>query len=510
MRFKGFIGPAYTLKSVNVDAQRCVNLYPEINEMNNGKAAEIAWLRSTPGLEKVLEIGTGPIRLVHFDDTPTSTFGPDKRFFVASGSQMFMVTNVLGVWTSTLLGDLQTSTGVIKASSIALGVGIDDTPITAITVFVDGTYSYAFVGEDFGGPPVTGYGYYFSEFSTLGYSSVGGATHVVNIDGYFIYVNGTNRFFVSDLNSLVVDPLSFASSEGSADNIVAAISNTRDLWLFNEKTTEVFVNTGNSDFPFERVQGGFIEKGCVAGYSVAKIDGVVFWLGRDESGEGIVYAAQGLSPQRISTHAIESEISTYANISSSSGYTYQKDGHSFYVLNFDEATWVYDLTTKLWHERAFTSSGVLERHRANNHAFVPEYGIHFVGDYESNKLYKLNEDYYLDDTDYITRLRSSPHVSNELKQIFCKSFQLDIEAGVGLDGTTQGTDPQIMFQYSDDGGHTWSSELTASMGKIGEYKKRAIWRRLGTFRDRVFQVKITDPVKVALIGAELDAEGGSN
>jgi hypothetical protein len=63
-----------------------------------------------------------------------------------------------------------------------------------------------------------------------------------------------------------------------------------------------------------------------------------------------------------------------------------------------------------------------------------------------------------------------------------------------------------MLRWSDDGGHTWSNEHWKSMGQIGQYGKRVIWRRLGMttkIRDRVYEVSGTDPVKIAIMGAEL-------
>jgi hypothetical protein len=351
--------------------------------------------------------------------------------------------------------------------------------------------------------------------AAFGYNSVDNATHIAWIDGYFI-VNqgGTNKFYVSDLKGFNIDTLSFTSAEGSPDIIIALISNNRDLWVFGERSVEVYTNTGNADFPFERIPGGFLEVGCAAGYSVAKIDGTILWLGRSNEGQGQVFAAKGMTPQRVSTHAIEQAISSYTNPSSATAYTYEAKGHKFYVLNFDEATWVYDLTTGLWHERAYTSEGNLVRHRAGTCAYSPGGNSHLVGDYENNKLYIMRDGYYLDDEDAITRLRSTPHVSSGLDRLFCPKFQVDMEVGVGLDGGGQGSDPQVMLDWSDDGGNTWSSEIWAAIGRviggIGEFKTRVIWRRLGSFRDRIFRLKVTDPVKVTLLSAEIDVEKGSS
>lgn len=507
MKFTGFIGPSYTLDSVNVDAQRCVNLYPEIIESGTGKGGQRAYLKATPGLKKILEVGDGPIRLVHVDSI--------GRVFVVSGNQLFTIKRTDGVWSSTLCDTqgeagtgsaftFDTDSGLMKAASMSfLGDGTDSS-----TVFVDGTDNYIF--WQFGPTNIA-----VGKLSSAGFGDVPTATDIVWVDGSFV-VNegGTNKFWVSDLQSFNIDALSFASSEGDPDLVLALAVNHRDLWVFNEKTTEIYSNTGNADFPFERVGGGFLEIGLAAKRSVAKAEGTLLWLGSSAEGRGIIYAARGMTPQRVSTHAIEQAINGYADISTATAYTYQWKGHSFYVLNFAEATWAYDLSTGLWHERAYTNNGDLERYRADTHAFSSLYGVHVLGDYANAKVYIFDDEFYYDDvTTPITRLRAFPHVSTEdLKRVFCSRLQIDMETGIGLP-SGQGSDPQVMLDWSNDGGHTWSDESWTSaggqVGGIGEFKKRVQWRRLGSFRDRVFRIKITDPVPVTLIDAFIDFEVGA-
>lgn len=647
MKLQGFIGPAYSLSSSNVDAQRCVNMYPVKIESGTGKGGQQYYLKATPGLLELCTAGDGPIRLIHVDSI--------GRIFVVSGNKLYVLTESAGTWTATLCdtsgtagtGDpfvFDTSEGPVKAASMSfVGDGTDSS-----TLFVDGVNNYLYYDSS---PDVLGYlddgeiltctfafstyadvtftisdssdivtfenkiiafdtytgssgtgvsiwlasvnsggttfiqlsvsvasnaatfttaqlvewinngsvsgrsdvtrftagnvvyqNYYNLsasggdstsvrtvsptpglDFETLvtggvagfGYGIVPNATHVQWSDGYFL-VNegGTNKFFVSDLKSFNIDTLEFASAEGSPDLLVGLIVNHRNLILFGELTTEIFVNTGNGDFPFERVQGGFLEIGCVAKYSISKASGTVFFLGKSDIGQSMVYSMQGLSVQRISNHAIEYAISTYENISTATAYNYEDNGVIFYVLNFDEATWVYDVSTGSWHERAYTNAGTLERHRVEVHAFDAATKTHLGGDYETNKIYAISNDVYADDGDEITRLRSSPHLSADLKRLFCSSFQLDMEVGIGLDGGVQGSSPTVMFDFSDDGGHTWSSESWAladnAAGSIGEYKTRVRWTRLGSFRDRIFRVKMTDPVKTIWIDAQLDVIAGES
>jgi hypothetical protein len=132
-----------------------------------------------------------------------------------------------------------------------------------------------------------------------------------------------------------------------------------------------------------------------------------------------------------------------------------------------------------------------------------------VGDYSNGNLYQFDDETYTDDGAPITRLRRAPHISNTGERIFHRAFQLDLEAGVGL-ASGNGSDPRAILRWSNDGGHIWSDERWTSMGKQGEYTRRVIWRRLGSDRDRVYEVKISDPVKVTLISAYLETEAAAH
>jgi hypothetical protein len=260
-----------------------------------------------------------------------------------------------------------------------------------------------------------------------------------------------------------------------------------------------------------RIQGAFNEIGCIAAYSVAKLDNGLFWLGADARGNGIVYRSKGYSGERVSTHAVEWQIQQYPTLADAVAYTYQQDGHSFYVLNFPTAdtTWVYDVATGAWHERAGWDLGQFTRHRGNcqmnfNNEIV-------IGDYRSGQIYAYDLNIY-DEAGSIQKWlrswRALPTGQNDLNRTTQHSLQLDCQTGVGLDGDVQGTNPQVMLRWSDDGGHTWSNEHWKSMGQIGRTGFRTIWRRLGMtlkLRDRVYEVSGTDPVKIAIMGAELHA-----
>lgn len=479
MRFTGFIGPSYVMNSRNVDCQRCIGLYPELHELGRGKAQEVASLRATPGHELLATIGSGPYRGVWFTSTGV--------LYVVSGNKLYSVDSA---WSATERGTLNTASGYVSMADNGIQL-----------VIVDGSNGYY----------LTLLTNVFAEITDDEF--IGDATHVTNQDGYFIFNrSGTDQFYISALDGITFDGSDFSSADQYPGSVKGLVSFQGNLWIFKERTTEPHFNDGSSDFPFVRIQGASFDVGLAAPFSIAKGVSTIFWLGKDENGAGAVYMAQGYQPQRISTHPIENEIQSYDEMSDAIGYFYQANGHQFYVLNFPSAdtTWVYDVTTRMWHERVYLNEGQLERQRGIVHAFA--YDTHVVGDYENGKLYALRDTVYTDAGNPIVRERTSPHVDEDGHLIFYESFQLDMQPGVGLDGlsTTQGADPQAMLQFSKDGGATWSNEKWKSLGKIGQTLHRAKWNRLGAARDMVFKVRVTDPVKVVFIGAELKMMKGAS
>lgn len=503
------LGSTYVARSVNAADSRMVNLFPELVP-EGGK--EPAFLQRAPGLQLLATVGSGPIRGMW----QLGAYG-----YVVSGSGLYRVDTS---WTATLIGSI-TGSGPVSMSDNG----------TQLFIAANGP-SFIYNSSTFVFAPILD-----PDFP--------GAGSVGFLDGYFVFnePNSQKIWVTSLLDGTSVDPLDFASAEGSPDGVVAIIVDHREVWVFGTNSVEVWYDSGEADFPLTRVQGAFNEIGCAAEYSVAKLDNGLFWLGSDARGRGIVYRANGYAGKRISTHAVEWQIQQYGNLSDAIGYTYQQDGHSFYVLIFPSAntTWVYDVATEAWHERAGWDNGEFTRHRSNcqmsfNNEIV-------VGDYENGNIYAFDLDVYADNGQiqrWLRSWRALPTQQNNLKRTTQHSLQLDCETGVGLNEPPNNVDfadseyvagylltedgdflltedgdyiavsqtnlttmiPRVMLRWSDDGGHTWSNEHWKSMGQIGRYGFRTIWRRLGMtmkIRDRVYEVSGTDPVKIAIMGAEL-------
>lgn len=468
------LGSSYVARSVNAADNRMVNLFPEVVP-EGGK--EAAFLSRCPGLKFLQTVGTGPIRGLWAHQTNGSDF------YVVSGSEVYKLSSMTG--TPTLLGTV-TGTGQVSIADNGTQIFFACNPDSYIYNEVTNVFQQI-TDPDFPGAVTVGY-----------------------LDGYFVFNEpDSQRVWVTNIfEGTQIDALDFASAEGSPDGLVGLIVDHREAWLFGTDSVEVWYDAGLADFPLTRIQGAFNEIGCVAAFSIAKLDNGLFWLGTDARGQGIVYRANGYTGTRVSTHAVEYAIAQYGNISDAIAYTYQQEGHAFYVLTFPtgNATWVYDVATQAWHERAGWDNGVFMRHRSNCQCNFD--GNIIVGDFENGNIYRFDLDVYADNggiQKWLRSWRALPTGQNNLKRTAQHSLQLDCQAGVGL-ATGQGDDPQVMLRWSDDGGHTWSNEHWAPIGKVGQYFRRVFWRRLGMtlkLRDRVYEVSGTDPVKIAIVGAEL-------
>ena len=481
-RFPGFIGPSYTSRSQRFDCQRLVNYYLELNELGEGKGGEPAVAISTPGLDLLQSVGTGPIRC-------TYTQSNDEISYVVSGSEVYQITGSLGL-PILVAGNLTTETGTVQAVDNGISV-----------MFVDGVNGYYL---NIGTPVL----------NTIVDPNFFPTDTITFQDGYFIGVQkGTNAFFISDINSVDFPPLNEAFAAGSPDILVAAISNNRQLYLLGTKSQEIWWNSGQSAAtPFTRQDGRFSQVGCVSAASIAVLGETFLWLGTNNQGGGVVYMLDNAMPTRVSTYAVEFSLQSIGDLTGATAYAYQQEGHYFYVLNIPglNTTWVYDMGTKQWAERQSSINGVTGRNIGETHCFLN--GVHIIGDHSSGNIYSLNLNSYTENGNPIYRIRQSPHVSDSLNRMFYKLFEVDFQFGVGLPNNgsnpVSSVNPRVTLEISNDGGETWGNAIYAALGKIGQYKYRARWQRLGSSRDRVFRVTVTEPVRVVMLSAMLDVEVG--
>lgn len=460
-----FVGGAYEARSPDVTSQRCVNLYPTIDK--EGGKNEL-YLQGTPGLVEWCDTGTSArVRNV-------KKMG--NYLYAVVGDTLYRITTAA---VATSLGTLNSSTGYVWIEHNGTQVMV-----------VDGTKGYIYNSS-------TG------AFAEIADADFPGAASLTFQDGYFIVNNpSTGQFWISgSYDGTTWDATDYATAEGWPDDVTTVLSDHRELWLFGEDTTEVWYDSGNATFPFERKIDEIIERGIGAAATACQLDNTVFWV--DDERKAI--RADGYTPVTVSTRQIEYQWSTYSTIADAVGFAYSQAGHTFYVVTFPTAdkTWVYDAATGFWHERMSSFDYTDGRWRGNCYEYFN--GKHLVGDHSNGKIYELDFDTYTEDGHIFKAIRTSQPIHSERQRLRHHAVDLDIQSGVG-DTTTE--DPQIMLKWSDNGGRTWSNEHWRSMGKVGEYGQRAVWRRLGQSRNRVYQVEITDPVPRVILGAYAEISGG--
>jgi len=419
---------------------------------------------------------------------------------------------VTGDITGTTLDVTAVSSGTLQIGQTLEGANVTDgTIITAFGTGSGGTGTYT-VSPSQTAASATIYALNWTVLPSTDGAFEGGGTVDIT-DNYFLYNKpGSQLWAASDLLSPITDPLSFASKDGSPDDLVALIVDRREVYLLGEMSSEVWIDSGAVPFPFTRIPGTSTQQGIAAQWSCARMGNSFAYVSKNNRGEAMIVRMNGYFPERISTHAVETTL-VNQNVSDALAWTYQLEGHEVYVVTFPSIgenglTWAFDNTTGLWHKWLYRNNqNQFERHRGNCCAFFNQQVL--VGDYENGKIYQVAREFYTDDGQPIRRIRRAPHITSDLQRQYFHELQIQFQPGVGL-SSGQGQDPQAMLRWSNDGGSTWSNEYWTSIGKQGKYQNRAIWRRLGWSRDKVFEVSVSDPVKAVIISANLKAEAGEN
>lgn len=436
---------------------RLVNLYAEPSEQD-GKTPVTVY--GDPGLASFVTVGSGPIRGL------LRAFG---YIWAVSGQELYAINESTGRYD--LIGAIAGVRPVRMTNNLThIGIAAD-------------TYFYA--------------------ANASGVTTVIGISGLIGLcfqDGYGIAVERqTQNLWITNLDDMTtIDGLDFTTADRKTDNVVTCVSDQGEVWVGKQETIEIFANSGQAAFPFTRA--GMIEYGVIAPGSMIGAGGAVFWLGNDADGATQIYRSAGYQAQRISTPAIERMIEAQASPTTAEAFVYSQGGHSHYVLSFSGLTLIYDMTTGAWRER---TSYQEDRWRAQCHCSVG--ATHYVGDFETGDIYRLDLDTYDEDGAAIERIMIAPPLSNEPTGLIVHELFLDMETGVGLT-SGQGSDPIVLLSWSDDDGRTWSNERDMSMGALGNYRVRAKATRLGRAYNRSFRFRISDPVKVAITRARARVE----
>lgn len=471
--YRNFVGSSYTSQSPIVDAERCLNWYVEKSE-SAGAKVPLA-LYPTPGLQVFATANDAPGR--GFYETEGRVFaviGGRLQEINADGSLTERGVVTIGDLPATIHGNGDVGNELLVTSG---GNGYVFNMLTNVLSIIPALAGTSDMGE--------------------------------YLDGFFISLErATSTFRISDLaDGTVWDPLQAQQRTASTDRWQSVLVSNRDIWLFGSKTTDVWNDTGAAPFPFTPIPGANIEWGIAAADSAAVL-GSPIWLSASREGSGIVLQASGYNVRRISTHAVELAISTYTRIDDARAWVYQEIGHSFYCLTFPtaRATWCYDAATQLWHERAYWNTRTAEEEAWRPYLHVLAFGRHLALDRLTGAIYHQSVNFGSDvDGAEIRRLRRAPHVQagSAKPTLVVHAFAVDLQNGLGIP-SGQGVNPLMMLRVSKDGARTWGIERHCEAGRQGEYILRTTWEQLGSGRDIVFEVAVSDPIPWRLAGADLD------
>jgi hypothetical protein len=478
----GFVGPSYTARSTVIADQECINLFAETIEAPSATGEQgLRGYFAVPGLVTFATLPESPTR---------GSCTINGRTFAVGGTK-FCEINADGT---------NTIRGTVANDSLPVSYAVSNIQVLIVAAgkaycFTLATNALQEVTSSLAGVPMQ------AEYS----------------DGYFIVaMKNSNKFQMSGiLDGLTWPGIQVNAVEVFPENIISIVVNHRELWVFGGRHIQPYYDSG-SDEIFDVIGGSLIEKGCAATFATCRVDNTVFWIDEDERGSRSAWRAQGYTPQRISTHAVETDLATYSSISGLTSYAYEDAGHLFWVLYVpgSQWSWVYDVAESLWHKRASwnTGSATWGAHPSWNH--VNAFGKHLVGDWASGKLYDQNLN-YLDYAGAVKRwLRRAPNISNEMQWISGADLVIDLETGLGpqppfTDGDGNDRPPQVMLRWSDDYGKTWSNGRILDCGLAGEFRVRVIARRIGRWRNRIFELSGTDPIAWAIRDAYLRLRGGN-
>ena len=475
----------------------------------------------------------------------SETFDTDPPYCIFTGSIASAGSPVVVTLTVTAV-----SYGSLSIGTTIIGAGIPtNTIITALGTGTGGAGTYILSGGSLTVSSETIYAEQFSIMPSTDGAFTGGIVVDVN-DNYFIYNRpNSQQFAISGILSPITQALSFGSKFTSPDNLVSLIASNGQLYLLGEKSSEVWSDQGTFPLAYQRIPGSSTQQGIAAPFSVARVGNAFAYVSQNIRGLNQIVFMNGYTPQRISTHAVEQSLLDQYT-ADAIAYTYQLEGHEVYVVSFPtiDITWAYDFTTQLWHKWLWVdSNNVYHRHRSNCAAVFQ--GVVIVGDWQNGNLYQLDQTNYTDNGGEVRRLRRAPHLLTDLQRQYFDELQIQFQPGVGQIGFSRDRNtylgnpytiplntpltlqlnqeyvlgnagqitasdtlrkPQAMLRWSNNGGSTWSKEYWQEIGQQGQYSHRAIWRRLGWSRDKIFEVVVTDPVKAVIVSANLKGSEGEN
>jgi hypothetical protein len=331
--------------------------------------------------------------------------------------------------------------------------------------------------------------------STITDIDLGSPWTVATLNNYWIYASVSSTFTVSDFATPESIPTNYvASAESDGDNIVRAYSFQERIYFFGERTIEPWYFTGSGEPPLARETGGVIAKGLGARGSVANNNDFVFFLASDHS----VYKLSGYQVQPVLNQQIAKLFEDYT-ISDARGYVLRHSGQDFYVIHFPTEAKTWAISVELGFAYQLSS-------QATSHLYCYNKNLVCVSD----KLLQMDRTVYTNaGATMIRELIVGPITSKSLgtpgMRLLLRDFRLLVETGVSL-VTGEGSDADVMFSISSDGGRTFTDDQMVSIGRLGDYLTDVYYYTVRVGMDFHIKIRVSDPIGFSVHDATADLE----
>jgi hypothetical protein len=476
------LGPSYTKRTLN-RVQKCMDWYPE-------RSGDEWVLVGRPGL-RVLDTvaNNAACRWAYYAEG-------NGKWYSVNGNRLYEIT----------AAGADTDRGTLSASS-------------GNVVMVDNGAQLLIIQQG-----VNAYSY---NFATTGFALVSDANFPTTpygccfIDQRVVVVNGTANFYLSELDDLTDwTPVRSAEAESNPDVLYACFNIDGKLWLVGTSSVEVWYNTGNASFTFERVTGQTYNIGLSAANPKAAcaLNGNLYMLSSSNGSVAGIWSLGREGQRKISTPDIDDLIaSSYA--SGWMAFAYQDLGHEFVFFSNQSSpsgvgTVVWDNATQAWHQRNSFNGLALTAYRAKVILQAPQSDsvLPMAFDDQDGSVYAVDPNLNTDGagTWAIQRVRDFGPIEAGANLIFHHKLRLDME--VKYDSTASPTLSATLAK-SDNAGQSFDSGVTLSRALTSATTAQRVpleARRLGSSRERYYRLTMSPAARVVLKLAELDAEMGAH
>lgn len=312
--------------------------------------------------------------------------------------------------------------------------------------------------------------------------------------------SGTFRWSgLGDTGHTTWDPLNFTEAEAKPDVISVIADNTNELFAFGTETLQVF----SPDAVLGFAPGRTLNLGCIAPYSVTKVDDMFGFLDRER--RFVVTDGRSFSDDSsVVSKPIEASLRGLSTVSDCFGFRMRTDRWDAVVWMFptDGKGFIWNRRNNKWSEwRGWNvTTGGYAAPTISSAAFWPEQNVFLVG-LTTGQIAKLDATAFTDlgSTVKVELISGfTDHGTDAYKQN--NALYLTFKRGLTAQS---GTAPRVFVSWRDNTG-PWSRPVVIDLGVYGDTNPVLERRSLGVYRRRQWRIECTAASEVSFVSARED------